>query len=190
MVAKEIAYTIFRHTELNSGLIFYEEEKICGIGCCCGCNNCTLRAFCKCMLNVCCCCCLYFSDDCCGCGCFQVCKPERGPAKANDPKGHMFLEKILRPHEPVAMSSIIWSNIGLTKCSRWTRKIVIWAIAIGITVVALILMVRFQNANSSYEMVAPAIDCGNRTIEIQDAWIDFEQMPNLRNYDLACFCLN
>lgn len=86
------------------------------------------------------------------------------------------------------MSGIIWDNIGLTRCNRWTRKIIIWGFALLLILIALILMVRFTNYSTELTAAAPNVDCANRTIEIDLAWIDYNMIPNLRNSDMHCYC--
>ena len=71
------------------------------------------------------------------------------------------------------MSGIIWDNIGLSKWNRWTRKLIIWGVAIALIFVALILMVRFTNYSTELTAAAPKVDCANRTIDVDLAWRDF-----------------
>lgn len=70
-------------------------------------------------------------------------------------KDKAFLDNFLTVTNTVAMSGIIWKNIGLRWYDRLTRKIIIWVLAIGIIFGALILMVIFQNYSTELLAAAP-----------------------------------
>lgn len=70
-------------------------------------------------------------------------------------KDKAFLGNFLTVQNTVAMSGIIWSNIGLHRYSRWARKIIIWIVAIAIIFGALFLMVTFQNYSTELLAAAP-----------------------------------
>jgi hypothetical protein len=67
----------------------------------------------------------------------------------------MFCEKFLKVGNTVAMSGIIWANIGIHRYSFWARKIIIWGVAVLIIFIALILMVTFQNYSTELLAAAP-----------------------------------
>ena len=161
MRGKNMAKKIFEFAEEN------EKKKVAGMDCCKGWGT-------KCMRCWNCCC------PCCKC----AKKKKKAPPKGSKE----FRGNYLKIHDAVAMSSIKWENIGISKCNRYTRKTCIWAFALLLVFVAFILMVQFTLYSDALLVAAPKISCQNRTISVENAFTDFERQPNLRNSDMHCYC--
>ena len=106
--------------------------------------------------------------------CFQY---ARDLAKANpDELNKMFFHRWLRFENPPAPTSMIWKHQIYSECSRQTRKIVIWILAIGVLIGAFYLMVFFKNLNDELTLDAGInVKCPKKVPTIQDMLDDQEK---------------
>ena len=71
---------------------------------------------------------------------------------------------------------MIWKHQIYSECSRWTRTIIIWLLAVGIIVAAFYLMIFFKDWNDRLSIQAGInVKCGKTPPTPEEVLDDYEK---------------
>lgn len=100
-----------------------------------------------------------------------------------------FWDRYLEVSTPIAAQAYIWGNL---KHPHWLRYLVqgfVWALAVGVIVLAFYFMVQFKLYSDSLVAAAPKAMCpAGPLIPVNEAYDDFTKPFNQRNNRLHCYC--